>query len=160
VRLSSDGTNLSFGQRRQFTVSVTDFAGTNWNRTYDVRVIGPGPTILTSQLTLKAGQLVDIALAATNDSAPFSWSILSGALPDGISLSPGGSVQGTPSPDAAEVGETGLYTNVIERPPWDSRVLLAGHRRSLFFRFNRERFCLLHCRLPPIAKCVLPQLFP
>ena len=114
ARLSSDGVNLVVGQRSQVSVSVTDGAGTNLSRSYDVRVIGPGPAILTSQLTLKAGQAVNIALAATNGSAPLSWSLPFGALPHGISLSPGGSLQGTPSADAAELGETGLYTNMVQ----------------------------------------------
>jgi len=36
-------------------------------------------------------------LAATGGSAPYSWSLASGSLPNGLSLSPGGVLSGTPS---------------------------------------------------------------
>jgi hypothetical protein len=114
VRLNSTGTNLTGDQRSQFTVTVGDAAGTTLNRSYDVRVVAPAPEILTSQIVLKAGATTNLSLASTNGTPPLNWSLASGRMPAGVSFFPNGSFGGTPTADAAESNETGLYTNVIQ----------------------------------------------
>jgi hypothetical protein len=50
--LSSTGTNLVAGQRRQLTVTVTDATGSNYSHSYNLRVIPAPPVLLTIQGTL------------------------------------------------------------------------------------------------------------
>jgi hypothetical protein len=114
VLLSAAGTNLIANQRGQFTVTVKDAAGATLSRAYDVRVVAPAPQILTTQITFKAGVTTNVALVATNGTAPLTWSLLSGQLSAGVSLSTNGSCGGTPTVDAAELNETGLYTNILQ----------------------------------------------
>jgi hypothetical protein len=114
LRLSSAGTNLVAGQRRQLSVSVTDGTGTTYIHLYDLRVISPPPAVLTTQLTLKTGATTNLLLAATNGTAPLNWTVLSGPLPAGIALSATGAISGTPTEDASELNEDGLYTNVFQ----------------------------------------------
>jgi hypothetical protein len=114
VRLNSTGTNLIGDQRSQFTVTVGDAAGTTLSRLYDIRVVAPAPEILTSQIVLKAGATTNLTLASTNGTRPLVWSLVSGRVPAGVSFFPNRSFGGTPTADAAESNETGLYTNVIQ----------------------------------------------
>ena len=114
LRLTSTGTNLVAGQRRQLTVSVTDASGSNYIHLYDLRIISPPPAILTTQLTLKSGAATNILLTATNGTTPLNWTIISGPLPDGIALSAAGTLNGTPTDAASELNEDGLYTNVFQ----------------------------------------------
>ncbi|SMD11561.1 choice-of-anchor Q domain-containing protein [Pedobacter nyackensis] len=44
--------------------------------------------------TITRGALVDIQMTATGGTAPFTWSILSGELPLGLSITPGGRIYG------------------------------------------------------------------
>jgi hypothetical protein len=114
LRLSSSGTNLVAGQRRQFTLSVIDATGTNYNHSYDLRVIASPPGLPTTQITLKTGAAANLFLTATNGTPPFNWTLLSGALPEGIAVSGAGVITGTPTADASELDEDGLYTNVFQ----------------------------------------------
>ena len=114
LRLSSTGTNLVAGQRRQLTVSVTDASGSDYVHLYDLRVIAPSPALLTTQLTLKTGAAVNLLLAATNGTEPLNWTVVSGALPAGTALSATGAITGTPTDSASELNEDGLYTNVFQ----------------------------------------------
>ena len=113
VQLASNGTNLVAGQRNQFTVSVRDAAGTNFSRLYNLRVISPPPTILTGMVTLKSGANSNIPLLTTNGTPPFTWSLVSGTLPQGVALSPTGILGGIPSDAASEINEDGRYTNLF-----------------------------------------------
>jgi hypothetical protein len=69
--------------------------------------INPDVTPLTITTGTLPGGRVGVAystqLAAANGSTPYSWSIVSGALPTGLSLSTGGLITGTPS-------KVGTYT--------------------------------------------------
>ncbi|HLH54470.1 MAG TPA: hypothetical protein VKY92_12720 [Verrucomicrobiae bacterium] len=114
LRLSSTGTNLVAGQRRQLTVTVTDATGSNYSHSYDLRVIPPPPALLTTQITLKTGAAARVALAVTNGTPPLNWTVISGDLPAGIAFSPTGALSGTPTEDASELNEDGLYTNVFQ----------------------------------------------
>lgn len=114
VEISGTGQGLVAGQRRQFTVSATDAAGTVVARTFDLRVIAPPPSILTSQLTMKAGVAVDSALSVSDGEGALAWEIVSGAPPEGVLVFGTGRVTGTPTAAAAELGEVGLHSTVLK----------------------------------------------
>jgi hypothetical protein len=75
-------------------------------------VISPGPELLLESLILKAGEQVSVKLPVTGGTEPLFWRV-NGVLPDGLSLSEGGILQGTPTADAAEHNENGRYSNII-----------------------------------------------
>jgi hypothetical protein len=114
LRLSSMGTNLVAGQRRQLTATVIDATRSNYTHSYDLRVIPPPPALLTTQVTLKTGAPANLVLAAANGTAPLNWTVISGPLPAGTALSAIGAITGTPTDDASELHEDGLYTNVFQ----------------------------------------------
>jgi hypothetical protein len=99
--------------RTQFQMSVTDAANATVTKTYDLRAINPPPTIVTSFVSLKAGQAANAIVSASGGTGNLTWSVDSGNLPDGVSLSTNGVVVGTPSVDAAELNETGLHSAVL-----------------------------------------------
>jgi hypothetical protein len=114
LRLNSSGTNLLAGQRRQFAVSVTDAAGTNYSQPYDLRVIPPSPGVVATQFTVKSGAAANLFLTATNGTQPLAWTLVYGDLPEGLSFSTAGVITGTPTANASELNEDGLYTNVFQ----------------------------------------------
>jgi hypothetical protein len=75
-------------------------------------VIAPAPELSSESLILKAGEPVNVKLAATGGTEPLSW-LVSGVLPVGLSLSEDGILSGTPTADAAEHDENGRYLNTI-----------------------------------------------
>ena len=81
---------------------------------YDLRVIAPTPVIALSRLTLRAGDVINIRLAASGGSGPLSWSVVDESLPEGVSLSEDGFLTGMATAEAAERNEDGRYTNIIE----------------------------------------------
>lgn len=114
LRLSSTRTNLVAGQRRQLTVTATDTTGSNYIHSYNLRVIPRPPALLTTRVTLKTGAAANLVLAATNGTVPLNWTVISGPLPAGTALSATGTITGTPTEDASELNEDGLYTNVFQ----------------------------------------------
>jgi hypothetical protein len=114
VQIHSSGTGLTAGQRRQFAIAVVDSLNTSEVREYDLRVISPPPQVTNVQLMFKAGELTSVNLVAAGGTAPLSWSVVSGTLPDGMMLSADGLLSGTPTPDAAEWQRDGRFTNVIQ----------------------------------------------
>jgi len=112
--LLTAGSNVIAGQRQRFTVFATDAAGGNASQVYDVRVVNPPPQILSTRVELKCGVPVELALQATNGQGPLSWTFVDGPLPDGIQVDTNGMVIGTPTPDASEFHEDGLYTNLVQ----------------------------------------------
>lgn len=145
VRLAASGIDLVTGQRKQFTVAVTDNSGTNFSRVYDLRVVAPPPVILNNFIVSKANSATNIALNV-NGVGPLTWSLLSGAIPGGMGFT-NGVYAGTPTPDAAELNETGLYTNVIrvtdsftDRVTGQSKprtnIQTVTHRVRLSYRWN------------------------
>jgi hypothetical protein len=60
----------------------------------------PSTTLQVSTAQLPGGNVAggySATLAATGGSTPYSWSLLSGSLPNGLTLNSGGSISGTPS---------------------------------------------------------------
>jgi len=81
-----------------FTARVTDATGSFTDLPLTVNIVGQLKIVTTSL----AGAVKDTAYSATiigsGGSQPFNWSVLSGALPDGLSLAPGtGVISGTPT---------------------------------------------------------------
>jgi len=86
-----------------FTMTVRDAAGTTASRQFTL-VIGTGITV-TSPASLPAGAVglaYNYTLAATGGTGQYSWTLFSGALPQGLSLTPQGAIIGTPA--VASVG--------------------------------------------------------
>ena len=64
----------------------------------DFQIPSQGPAILTATLPgVILGQSYSQTLAASGGTAPYTWSVASGSLPAGITLSGGGILSGTPS---------------------------------------------------------------
>jgi hypothetical protein len=83
-----------------FTIRVTDSASNTTTRAFTVGVTNVNPTITTiSPLTPGAiGVPLTRNLAATGGTTPYTWSVVSGSLPAGLSLaSSTGIISGTPT---------------------------------------------------------------
>ena len=81
-----------------FTVQATDGADCSASQGYSITVgcyaISIGPASLPGG---DVGAAYDQTLEATGGVAPYTWSLLSGALPAGLTLSSGGEISGTPT---------------------------------------------------------------
>jgi hypothetical protein len=113
IQVSSAGSSLTAGQRREFSVEVVDATNTTLTRQFNLRVVTPAPQVDLDPLQLKAGETVNLNLVATGGEGALVWSAVS-ALPDGVELSADGHLTGVPSADAAERDETGEYITTIE----------------------------------------------
>src|SRR5262249_45700998 len=88
-----------------FTVTVSDQSGQAASKQLTITVNPSRLTITTSSLPdgVVSATYAAPPLSANGGTPPYSWSIASGELPPGLSLSPSGSVSGTPA-------RTGAYT--------------------------------------------------
>ncbi len=87
----------------QFTIRVTDAAAKTATKDFTIR-IGATLTIVTSSLaSLRTGVASPQQLSASGGTPPYLWTVVSGALPAGITLSSAGLISGTP-------GGTGNYS--------------------------------------------------
>ena len=92
----ADGTSIT----KAYTISITDVNGNINNN--------PRPTISTQTLDKGVvGAVYYLQLTAVSGTAPFSWKVTP-ALPNGLALSAGGVISGTPA-----VGTTGVTTPTI-----------------------------------------------
>ncbi|MCZ2150976.1 MAG: putative Ig domain-containing protein [Bryobacterales bacterium] len=83
-----------------FTVRVTDSAQSSTTKQFSITVVSSSLTINTSSPLPQglAGSFYVTALQASGGSGTgYQWSITQGALPAGLSLNPGGTINGTPS---------------------------------------------------------------
>ena len=85
-----------------FTITVTDQAGATASKAYVATISAPpAPPIKITTTALPdgtAGTAYSQTLAASGGTPPYSWSLVSGALPDGLTLdSTSGAITGTPS---------------------------------------------------------------
>ena len=98
-----------------FTAKVTDNVAATATAALTINITAASSPVITT-LTLPAattGVAYSQALAETGGTAPFTWSISAGALPDGLALSAaGGTITGTPSAAAATSGFTVTVTDV------------------------------------------------
>lgn len=80
-----------------FTVRVTDNAGTSRTDSFTL-VVAAGLAITTESLPSAAtGAAYSQTLAASGGTPPYSWAVVAGALPPGLTLSPQGAISGAPS---------------------------------------------------------------
>src|SRR5207248_2163867 len=111
-----------------FPITVQDQRQNTASGTFSVNVQSPPPVITNSSPLPDGTPTVtptspapngatgvpySLALTATGGSPPYTWSVLSGALPDGLSLSFGGSITGTPT----AVGQFTFTVRAIDSPP-------------------------------------------
>ena len=79
------------------TLSATNAGGTG-SATLKIVVLPPPPVITSALLaTGTVGTAYTQSLAASGGTLPYTWSVASGSLPAGLSLSSGGVISGTPS---------------------------------------------------------------
>jgi hypothetical protein len=88
-----------------FSVTVTDAAGLTANRTFTGKIASGGAvfTVHTETLTqITSGITYNYKLAVTGGSLPYTFSVSSGGLPDGLSLNASsGTISGTPAPSTS-----------------------------------------------------------
>jgi hypothetical protein len=90
------GTPSAAGQST-FTVTVRDAASGTANQSLTLTVAIP-PSITTASLPNGiAGLTYSQTLAASGGTSPYTWSIASGTLPSGLSLSTNGAISGKPT---------------------------------------------------------------
>ncbi|HTO45284.1 MAG TPA: putative Ig domain-containing protein [Burkholderiales bacterium] len=80
-------------------VQVTDATGATSTQVVTLTV-NPAPLAITSPATLPAAQVgvpYSFTLTATGGTPPYAWSLASGSLPAGLSLSASGLISGTPT---------------------------------------------------------------
>jgi hypothetical protein len=81
----------------EFTVKVDDALAASSSRTFSLTV-APFEILTTSPLTNgQTGAPYSANFAASGGTAPFTWTISDGALPDGLDLSTSGVLSGTPT---------------------------------------------------------------
>ncbi|TDN78992.1 uncharacterized protein YhjY with autotransporter beta-barrel domain [Stakelama pacifica] len=81
-----------------FTATATDQNGNSGNRAYTLTV--STPAIALSPASLNDGRVGDVysaTLTASGGAAPYSFALVSGALPPGVTFSSGGALSGTPT---------------------------------------------------------------
>ena len=112
-RVSSTGTGPVAGDQGVVRLRVLDAVGSQASRMLTFRTVPPPATIPAREVVLKAGALAANQLTAIEGILPLRWSLVSGALPAGVSLSADGTVSGQPTADAAEQDETGVYPTLV-----------------------------------------------
>jgi Putative Ig domain len=90
------------------TVTATDTTGASGSASFTWTVT-PAPLEVTTTSLPGAtlGSAYSATLAATGGTPPYSWSVTSGSLPPGLSLSSSGTISGTPA-------EAGTYSLTIQ----------------------------------------------
>jgi hypothetical protein len=87
-------------QTSNFTVQVSDQAGHTASRAFTLTIDPAASLVITNQSPILApgtvGSPYAISLFANGGVQPFTWSIVAGALPGGLSLS-GNTISGTPN---------------------------------------------------------------
>lgn len=80
-----------------FTVRVSDATSAFDDQGLSI-VVNAGPAVTTTALMSgTVGAVYSQTLAASGGTSPLTWSLFSGALPSGLSLSPGGIIFGVPT---------------------------------------------------------------
>jgi len=106
LALAGDGTlsgTPTAGGVFNFTITATDSstgAGAPFSGSQSYQLTVGGAAIVIAPTTLPAGQASFAyaqSLSATGGIAPYSYAVTAGALPAGLTLSPGGALSGTPT---------------------------------------------------------------
>lgn len=81
-----------------FTSTVTDAVGATASRNFSITIAATGPTITTSVLPNGAvNTAYSQPIAASGGTAPYSWTVISGAPPGGLTVDTAGFISGTPT---------------------------------------------------------------
>ncbi|MFN7564503.1 MAG: SdrD B-like domain-containing protein [Prosthecobacter sp.] len=111
-----------------FTIRALDLNDCPGTQPFTLQVICPGMSITPPSLTnATVGTAYSQALSASGGTAPYVWSVISGTLPNGVSLSTNGILSGTPTQattatftiearDAFNCTVTQLYSLVVNCP--------------------------------------------
>jgi hypothetical protein len=92
------GTPTTVGGPNSVTFQVTDSTSATATKTLSITINAAAPSITTSALPNgTVGVAYSQTLAVTGDTAPYTWTIASGTLPAGLSLSSSGVISGTPT---------------------------------------------------------------
>lgn len=91
------GTAVATASNLSFTARVTDATGSFADLPLTINVVGP-LSILTSSLpSVNKNSLYQQTISASGGTQPYTWTVLSGSLPNGITLGTGtGVLSGTP----------------------------------------------------------------
>ncbi len=112
-----------------FTVTVTDAMSGTATRAFSIAVRAPLSITSPSPLPLMlAGQAVNLTLTGTGGLVPYTWSVASGTLPAGLSLSSSGVITGTPT------GPTGSFVVTVQLT--DSASPAQVTTKALTFRID------------------------
>ena len=122
------GTTTAAPGNYSFTVQALDANGAPGTQPYSITVRCSDFVITPSALaSATVGSAYSAPLNAVGGSAPYLWSVVSGSLPPGLSLSSSGLISGTPTQamtasftvearDAFDCAATRLYTLVVNCP--------------------------------------------
>ena len=111
LALSSDGQlsgTLTATESGTFEVKVSDAMNRSASRTFSVDVVLPLSIDTTVLGPATAGTFFASLLQASGGTGPYSWSLLSGSLPDGLSLGSDGLLTGYPGSPGASFFEVRL----------------------------------------------------
>lgn len=94
--------NVGYAGPDSFTFTATGPGGTSTPATVNVNVSLPSLTLVPGTLANgQRGQAYSQTLAANGGVGPYTYSVTAGALPTGLTLSPGGILSGTPQVSGA-----------------------------------------------------------
>jgi len=82
-------------------VTVIDAAGVSVTQTVTLTINPPGLTITTVLVSGTVNQAYTVPLVTSGATGALSWTVVSGALPVGLTLSPSGLLSGTPTTQGA-----------------------------------------------------------
>lgn len=110
----------SKGGRFDFTAKATDSAGATATKPFTIQVSDPLTITLPSTLpAASVGVAYSQTLAASGGTTPYTWTVLVGNLPQGISLSAAGLLAGTPA-------TAGTYSVVVQVTDAAGQTATAG----------------------------------
>ncbi len=105
------GTAVDYGPHR-LSVELADAEGRTVGGDFDLLWRSLEPMIRTRSLArARAGRPYEVELVAEGGLPPYTWAITDGMLPAGLSLSPNGGIDGTPS----EAGSFAFRVGVTDR---------------------------------------------
>jgi len=108
------GTPTTVGGPTSITFQVTDNTGATATKALTVTINSAALSIMTGSLPNgTVGTAYSQALAASGGTSPYSWTIVSGTLPAGLTLRPGGVISGTPTAAGGPTSVTFQVTDTV-----------------------------------------------